>query len=108
MVEIQKLWREAGDLDNSVEQIYKKYYNNDFTITSDDITVFTNDDLKILKDICVEKEFDDKLFSELIDIERTYAGYSSRVEAQRAIKNKLSQEYLALKEKGDTNEDKYY
>ena len=45
---------------------------------------------------------------ELLNIEKDFAGYSSRVEAQRAIKNKLSQEYLALREKGETNEDKYY
>ena len=108
LVEIQKLWKESGDLENSVEKIYKKFYNDDFSISSDDITVFSNDDLKILNDICVEKDFDAKLFMELLNIERDFAGYSSRVEAQRAIKNKLSQEYLALREKGETNEDKYY
>ena len=64
--------------------------------------------MKILNDICVEKDFDAKLFMELLNIEKDFAGYSSRVEAQRAIKNKLSQEYLALREKGETNEDKYY
>ena len=62
----------------------------------------------MLNDICVEKDFDAKLFMELLNIEKDFAGYSSRVEAQRAIKNKLSQEYLALREKGETNEDKYY
>lgn len=108
LVEIQKLWKESGDLDNSVEKIYKKFYNDDFSISSDDITVFSNDDLKILNDICLEKDFDAKLFMELLNIEKDFAGYSSRVEAQRAIKNKLSQEYLALREKGETNEDKYY
>ena len=108
LVEIQKLWKESGDLENSVEKIYKKFYNDDFSISSDDITVFSNDDLKILNDICVEKDFDAKLFMELLNIEKDFAGYSSRVEAQRAIKNKLSQEYLALREKGKTNEDKYY
>lgn len=108
LVEIQKLWKESGDLENSVEKIYKKFYNDDFSISSDDITVFSNDDLKILNDICVEKDFDAKLFMELLNIEKDFAGYSSRVEAQRAIKNKLSQEYLALREKGETNEDKYY
>ena len=108
LVEIQKLWKESGDLENSVEKIYKKFYNDDFSISSDDITVFSNDDLKILNDICVEKDFDAKLFMELLNIEKDFAGYSSRVEAQRAIKNKLSQEYLALREKGETKEDKYY
>lgn len=108
LVEIQKLWKESGDLDSSVEKIYKKFYNDDFSISSDDITVFSNDDLKILNDICLEKDFDAKLFMELLNIEKDFAGYSSRVEAQRAIKNKLSQEYLALREKGETNEDKYY
>lgn len=108
LVEIQKLWKESGDLENSVEKIYKKFYNDDFSISSDDITVFSNDDLKILNNICVEKDFDAKLFMELLNIEKDFAGYSSRVEAQRAIKNKLSQEYLALREKGETNEDKYY
>lgn len=108
LVEIQKLWKESGDLENSVEKIYKKFYNDDFSISSDDITVFSNDDLKILNDICLEKDFDAKLFMELLNIEKDFAGYSSRVEAQRAIKNKLSQEYLALREKGETNEDKYY
>lgn len=108
LVEIQKLWKESGDLENSVEKIYKKFYNDDFSISSDDITVFSNDDLQILNDICVEKDFDAKLFMELLNIEKDFAGYSSRVEAQRAIKNKLSQEYLALREKGETNEDKYY
>ncbi len=108
LVEIQKLWREVGDLDNSVEKIYKSFYNDDFKIVDDDINVFTNDDLKVLEDICKEKSFDAKLFMELIDIERKYSGYSSRTEAQRAIKNKLSQEYLALKDKGETNEDKFY
>lgn len=108
LVEIQKLWKESGDLENSVEKIYKKFYNDDFSISSDDITVFSNDDLKILNDICEEKDFDAKLFMELLNIEKDFAGYSSRVEAQRAIKNKLSQEYLALREKGETNEDKYY
>lgn len=108
LVEIQKRWKESGDLENSVEKIYKKFYNDDFSISSDDITVFSNDDLKILNDICVEKDFDAKLFMELLNIEKDFAGYSSRVEAQRAIKNKLSQEYLALREKGETNEDKYY
>lgn len=108
LVEIQKLWKESGDLENSVEKIYKKFYNDDFSISSDDITVFSNNDLKILNDICVEKDFDAKLFMELLNIEKDFAGYSSRVEAQRAIKNKLSQEYLALREKGETNEDKYY
>ena len=108
LVEIQKLWKESGDLENSVEKIYKKFYNDDFSISSDDITVFSNDDLKILNDICEEKDFDAKLFMELLNIEKDFAGYSSRVEAQRTIKNKLSQEYLALREKGETNEDKYY
>lgn len=108
LVEIQKLWKESGDLENSVEKIYKKFYKDDFSISSDDITVFSNDDLKILNDICEEKDFDAKLFMELLNIEKDFAGYSSRVEAQRTIKNKLSQEYLALREKGETNEDKYY
>ena len=108
LIEIQKLWKESGDLENSVEKIYKKFYDDNFSISSDDITVFSNDDLKLLNDICLEKDFDAKLFMELLNIEKDFAGYSSRVEAQRAIKNKLSQEYLALREKGETNEDKYY
>lgn len=108
LVEIQKLWREAGDFDNSVEKIYKQYYKDDITLSSDDITVFSNEDLKILEEICRQYGFDANLFLELLAIARQHSGYTNRAEALKAIKSKLSQEYLSFKEKGDTNEDNYY
>ena len=108
LVEIQKLWREAGDFDNSVEKIYKQFYQDDIVLSSDDITIFSNEDLKILEEICRQYGFDAKLFLELLAIARQHSGYTNRTESLKAIKSKLSQEYLSFKEKGDTNEDSYY
>lgn len=108
LIEIQKLWYESGDLENSVEKIYKAFYKDGFTIEADDVAIFANDDLGLLTSVCVENEFDCDLFMRLLEIEKTYAGYTSRVDAQKSIKSKLSQEYLMFKDKGDSNEDKFY
>ena len=108
LVEIQKLWRRDGDIINSVEKLYSEVFGKSFNISEDDITVFSTEDLDVLENLCNIKNFSSKLFLDLVDIERKYSGYSNRADAQKDIKNKLSQEYLLLKDNGDVDEDKYY
>lgn len=105
LVEIQKLWYEQGDLENSVHLIYKKYYANDFELVKDDIQLLTDDDFSYLRQLCVNNDVDFKLFNELMDIEKANFGYKRRSEALKQIKLKLNQEYLSLTQKVDTNED---
>lgn len=103
--EIQKLWYEHGDFDNSVYTIYHRYYSDDFDLAKDDVQLLSEEDLKFLKKNCQNNEVDFRLFNDLIDIEKATLGFKRRSEALKQMKTKLNQEYLCLKRKGDFDED---
>lgn len=103
LVEIQKLWYEQGDLENSVHTIYKKYYANDFELVKDDVQLLSDDDFEQLRELCITNDVNFKLFNELMDIEKSNFGYKRRSEALKQIKLKLNQEYLSLTQKDDTD-----
>ena len=75
LVEIQKLWYEQGDLENSVHTIYKKYYVNDFELVKDDVQLLSDDDFEQLRELCITNDVNFKLFNELMDIEKSNFGY---------------------------------
>ena len=101
---IQKLWYEEGDLNNSVFSIYKQYYD-DYELVNDDIQLLSQDDYAYLMQVCENKEVDFSMFKELLDLEKTNIGYRRRTEVIKQIKERLSQEYLSLGHKEDTDED---
>lgn len=101
---IQKLWYEEGDLNNSVFSIYKQYYD-DYELVNDDIQLLSQDDYAYLMQVCENKEVDFSMFKELLDLEKTNIGYRRRAEVIKQIKERLSQEYLSLGHKEDTDED---
>ncbi len=101
---IQKLWYEEGDLNNSVFSIYKQYYD-DYELVNDDIQLLSQDDYAYLMQVCESKDVDFSMFKELLDLEKTNIGYRRRTEVIKQIKERLSQEYLSLGHKEDTDED---
>lgn len=103
--EIQKIWYEMGDLDNSVSSIYHKYYSDELTLLNDDITLLSKDDYHYLRKICQTNGVDYSLFSELLDIEKSNSGYNRRTDVVKQIKTKFSQEYLSLNISGEPYED---
>ena len=105
LIEIQKLWYEQGDLENSVHAIYHQYYNDGLDLVKDDVQLLSDDDFEQLKTLCINNDVNFKLFNELIDIEKENFGYKRRSEALKQIKLKLNQEYLSLTQKVDSDED---
>lgn len=103
--EIQKIWYELGDLENSVSSIYHKYYSDELTLLNDDITLLSKDDYHYLRKICQTSGVDYSLFSELLDIEKSNSGYNRRTDVVKQIKTKFSQEYLSLNISGEPYED---
>ena len=55
--------------------------------------------------VCESKDVDFSMFKELLDLEKTNIGYRRRTEVIKQIKERLSQEYLSLGHKEDTDED---
>lgn len=103
--EIQKVWYEQGDWNNSVYELYHKYYNDEYELVKDDVQLLNDDDLQYLQSLCGEKKVNFSLFYDLLNMEKANAGYNRRTEAIKHIKAKFSQEYLGLIKKGDTDED---
>lgn len=103
--EIQKIWYEYGDINNSVSEIYKRYYSDDLVLVNDDITLLSRDDYTYLKKICHDNGIEYSLFADLLDLEKINVGYNRRTDVIKQIKSKFSQEYLILNATGDSYED---
>ncbi len=101
---IQKLWYEEGDLNNSVFNIYKKYYDN-YEIVSDDIQLLNQEDYMYLMRICEKNDVDFSMFKELLDLEKTNIGYRRRSEVIKQIRERLNQEYLSIDQRENSDED---
>ena len=101
---IQKLWYEEGDIYNSVFSIYKQYYD-DYELVNDDIQLLSQDDYVYLMQLCKNRDVDFSMFKDLLDLEKTNIGYRRRTEVIKQIKERLSQEYLSLSKKENSDED---
>lgn len=103
--EIQKIWYELGDINNSVSTIYKKYYQQELTIVKDDISLLSNEDHLFLQELCNRNGLQYSLFVDMLEVEKSNSGYNRRTEVIKQIKTKFSQEYLALNTTGEEYED---
>lgn len=103
--EIQKIWYELGDINNSVSTIYKKYYQQDLTIVKDDISLLSNEDYLFLQELCNRNGLQYSLFVDMLEVEKSNSGYNRRTEVIKQIKTKFSQEYLTLNTTGEEYED---
>ncbi len=102
--EIQKLWYESGDLQNSVAAVYYKVFGRELELETDDVKLFEEEDHLYLKELCFQNGLKYELFRDLLNIEKRCSGISNRVEATKSIKDKLSQEFLVLREEVDIDE----
>lgn len=103
--EIQKIWYEQGDFTNTVYTLYHKYYQDDYELVKDDVQLLSDDDVNYLKRLCEEQKVSFVLFNDLLNMEKSNAGYNRRTEAIKHIRTKFSQEYLVLTGNGDSDED---
>lgn len=96
LVEISRLWLEQGVWNKDVERIYKKVYNLDLNLISDDIELLNENDLNLLEEICKVHDVDLELIKKIILLEKNSVGLIRRDGIQKKLASLLTQDYLHL------------
>jgi DNA sulfur modification protein DndC len=94
--EIRKIWRENGEMEDSVPNLYREIIGKDLDWNFDDQPLFDNDQLSDLEDLCQKLNIDFKLIKKLITLEKNYAGYTIRRGIGNELVKLLRQDYLHL------------
>ncbi len=102
--EIRKIWTKHGDYNDSAKEIYNKVYENNNDLQDDDFTLLSEEDIKLIKDICKKEKFDVDTFLQLLDNAKTYAGYKNRTDSLKEVKKIFNKEFL-LVESGEEDEN---
>lgn len=84
---IRRIWRaETQDWEDSVPKIYREVTGEDLDWTTDEQTVFSTEERRLLDDICARHQVTSAMVAKLLDIERELHGMSRR----SSVNQKLS------------------
>jgi len=99
LVEIRRLWRhEEGDWQDSVPIIYREVCGKDLQWSRDDAPVFSEDDGKLLEEICQENDLPPRLVTKLLDLERELQGMGRRASIFTRVDSILKEEWRSEEE----------
>jgi len=105
LLEIRKLWFKQGIWEDTVSKIYYDVNQKELNLISDDIVLFNNKDLDILKEICQEQNLNVSIMQDIFSVEKKYMGYNNRQEVNKALRKLLSQEFIHIENQGDIDEN---
>ena len=105
LLEIRKLWFKQGIWEDIVSKIYYEVNNRELNLISDDIILFNEKDLNILKELCEEEKLNVSMMQDIFNVEKKYMGYNNRQEVNKTLRKLLSQEFIHIENQGDNNEN---
>ena len=105
LLEIRKLWFKQGIWEDIVSKIYYEVNNRELNLISDDIILFNEKDLNILKELCEEEKLNVSIMQDIFNVEKKYMGYNNRQEVNKTLRKLLSQEFIHIENQGDNNEN---
>lgn len=105
LLEIRKLWFKQGIWEDIVSKIYYEVNHKELKLISDDIVLFNDKDLNILKEICSNNNLNVTIMQDIFNLEKKYMGYNNRQEINKMLRKLLSQEFIHIESHGDINED---
>ena len=79
--------------------------NRELNLISDDIILFNEKDLNILKELCEEEKLNVSIMQDIFNVEKKYMGYNNRQEVNKTLRKLLSQEFIHIENQGDNNEN---
>lgn len=94
LLEIRKIWRtERQDWKDSLPQIYKDVFGEDFECPRDDATSFSGEDMAVLDGLCQEHGVPTQMVAKLLDLERQVEGMGRRSSIFQKIEKVLAQDW---------------
>ena len=96
LIAISKLWLEQGYWNDDVCKIYKEVMNIDLNFISDDIKLLSENELEILKDICINNNIDFELVKKILYLEKNSYGLTRRDNLQKELSRLLNQDYIHI------------
>ncbi|MDD3453637.1 MAG: DNA phosphorothioation system sulfurtransferase DndC [Bacilli bacterium] len=96
LIAISKLWLEQGFWNDDVNKIYYEVFNEELNFISDDIKLLNDNELEILKDICLENNVDFELIKKVLYLEKNSYGLTRRENLQRDLARLLNQDYIHI------------
>lgn len=95
--EIRRIWRsERGDWADSVPSLVRAVLDRDLNWVAEDAAAFTEEDGRLLDEICSRHDVPTELVVRLIDVEQAAHGLKRRHGVHRKIEDVLRQEWRAL------------
>lgn len=94
LLNISKIWLEQGYWNDDVSKIYKEIFKEDLNFISDDIKLLGENELEMLKDICLNNNIDFNLLKKLLYLEKNSFGLARRDNIQKEVRKLLNQDYL--------------
>ncbi|MED0687273.1 DNA phosphorothioation system sulfurtransferase DndC [Anoxybacillus ayderensis] len=92
--EIRRIWFNKGDWEDSVLTIYEEVYGKKPKWNIEKNEFMESEDIKLLKQLCIQEEVEFELIQKLINLEFEHYGYKHRHGILKEINRVLNEEWL--------------
>ncbi len=99
IIEINRLWKEMGYLDNSAIDIYEDICG--ISLEKEDI--ISLEDYELLSSIAIENEFNEQVMFSIIQDSSNYIGIKNRADAKKRVVSQLEKHMLMIDWKNNGN-----
>jgi len=92
---IRNIWINEGDWEDSLPKLYEDIIGKRPSWAIQDLSLFSNEDLKVLENLAFKYKIDVDIVKKLIAIEKKYLGYIVRPNITKEIKKLLFQDWIS-------------